>query len=160
MPMLKAGLDVTALDYSEEGLRELQLRATRFEHQLVVAKHDVHEPLPFPNESFDGCYSHMLFNMALTTEELTILAQEARRVLRPRGVLVYTARHTRDAHYGVGADFGDNRFENGGFVVHFFDRDLVDLLADGFELDDVTTFTEGELPRKLFRVTMTRSPIT
>ncbi len=73
--------------------------------------------------------------------------------------MVYTARHTGDAHYGVGVDFGDNRFENGGFVVHFFDRDLVDRLADGFELDDVTPFTEGELPRKLFRVTMTRLPI-
>ncbi len=160
VPMLEAGLDLTALDYSDEGLRELRLRATRFEHQLGVVKHDVHEPLPFPDESFDACYSHMLFNMALSTEELISLTQETRRVLRPGGVLVYTARHTGDAHYGVGADFGDNRFENGGFVVHFFDRDLVDRLADGFELDDVTPFNEGELPRKLFRVTMTRSPIT
>ncbi len=112
--------------------------------------------LPFAEGSFDACYSHMLFTMALTTEELEALAGEVRRVLRPGGLCIYTVRHTGDAHYGAGRSLGDDRYENGGFVVHFFDRSLVERLAAGFDLEDVTAFEEGGLPRRLWRVTMRR----
>jgi len=44
-------------------------------------------------------------------------------------------------------------FEHGGFIVHFFDRRLIDRLATDFELVDVSHFTEGDLPRRLARVT-------
>jgi hypothetical protein len=44
-----------------------------------------------------------------------------------------------------------------GFVVHFFDRTLIERLSDGFVLVDVSEFTEGELPRRLARVTMRRA---
>jgi hypothetical protein len=98
----------------------------------------------------------MLFTMALTTPELERLAGEVRRVLRPGGLHVYTVRHTGDAHYGAGIAHGDNMFENGGFVVHFFDRALVDRLGAGFTLLDLTAFEEGDLPRRLWRVTSRR----
>jgi hypothetical protein len=45
-------------------------------------------------------------------------------------------------------------FEHGGFIVHFFDLALIERLATGFELVDVADFTEGDLPRRLARVTM------
>jgi SAM-dependent methyltransferase len=116
--------------------------------------HDVRTPLPFDDESFDAVYSRMLFNMALATVELNLVAAEVRRVLRPRGWHIYTARHTGDAHYGAGRDHGDNMFENGGFIVHFFDRPLVERLAAGSTLIEVADFEEGALPRKLWRVTL------
>jgi hypothetical protein len=47
-------------------------------------------------------------------------------------------------------------YEHGGFIVHFFSRDLVERLANGFELLEVTDFSEGDLPRRLWRVTMRR----
>jgi hypothetical protein len=37
--------------------------------------------------------------------------------------------------------------------VHFFSRRLIDDLADGWQLPDVEAFEEGELPRRLWRVT-------
>jgi hypothetical protein len=46
--------------------------------------------------------------------------------------------------------------EAGGFVVHFFRRELVERLARGFELLEVAEFEEGDLPRRLFRVTQRR----
>jgi SAM-dependent methyltransferase len=79
--------------------------------------------------------------------------EEIGRVLRPGGTLVYTVRHTGDAHYGTGVAHADDIFEHGGFAVHFFDRDLVDALADGWVLREVHAFEEGELPRRLWRVT-------
>lgn len=38
-------------------------------------------------------------------------------------------------------------YEHGGFTVHFFDLALIERLAAGFELIEVTDFTEGDLPR-------------
>ncbi|MDX3733683.1 hypothetical protein [Streptomyces caniscabiei] len=37
--------------------------------------------------------------------------------------------------------------------MHFFDRGLVDALAGGWDLLEVHAFEEGELPRRLWRVT-------
>jgi hypothetical protein len=79
-------------------------------------------------------------------------------VLRPAGLVVYTACTTADAHYGTGTPRGDDMYEHGGFIVHFFDRTLIDRLAAGFELIDVTDFTEGDLSRRLARVTMRVPP--
>jgi hypothetical protein len=45
-------------------------------------------------------------------------------------------------------------YEHGGFIVHFFDQALIDRLAAGFDLVETTHFTEGDLPRRLVRVTM------
>lgn len=45
-------------------------------------------------------------------------------------------------------------WENGGFIVHFFDRALVDRLAVGYTPLDLTEFEEGALPRKLWRITL------
>ena len=78
------------------------------------------------------------------------------RALRPGGLHVYAVRHTGDAHYGAGISHGDSMFENGGFIVHFFDRALVGRLAAGFTLLDLTAFEEGGLPRCLWRATLRR----
>ncbi|MGW5646022.1 hypothetical protein ACWEV3_33440 [Saccharopolyspora sp. NPDC003752] len=67
-----------------------------------------------------------------------------------------SVRHTEDAHWCAGISNGDDLYEHGGFAVHFFDRALVDDLAAGRRLDEVHAFEEGELPRRLWRVTQTR----
>ncbi len=67
-----------------------------------------------PDGSVDAVYSHMLFNMALTTTELETLSADVRRVLRSGGLHVYTARRTGDAHCGAGTAHGDGMFESGG----------------------------------------------
>jgi SAM-dependent methyltransferase len=153
---LRAGLTVTALDYAAGALTRLQQTATGagLADRLTTIAHDARKPLPLPDGGFDAAYSHMLFNMALTTAELETLTGEVHRVLRPGGLHVYTVRHTGDAHYGAGASHGDGMFENGGFIVHFFDRALVDRLATGFTLLELTPFEEGALPRRLWRITL------
>jgi hypothetical protein len=42
----------------------------------------------------------------------------------------------------------------GGFIVHFLNMEKVDLLSEGYDVVDITEFEEGELPRKLYRVTL------
>jgi hypothetical protein len=72
--------------------------------------------------------------------------------------LIYTVRHTGDAHYRAGIAHCDDIFEHGGFAVHFLTRELVDDLAAGWTLNEVHPFEEGELPRRLSRITQTVGP--
>ncbi|MBP2642081.1 MAG: methylase involved in ubiquinone/menaquinone biosynthesis [Firmicutes bacterium] len=43
-------------------------------------------------------------------------------------------------------------YEVNGFIVHFFDRQKIEHLAEGYEIIDISRFQEGELPRELFMV--------
>jgi SAM-dependent methyltransferase len=153
--LARNGFTVHAADFSAGALAQLDAAARTAGTPVATLVHDVRTPLPFPDDAFDGVYAHMLLCMALTTAELHTALGEIRRVLRPGGTLVYTVRHTGDAHYGTGIDHGDDIHEHGGFAVHFFDRALVDDLARGWTLDDVHPFEEGDLPRRLWRVTQT-----
>jgi SAM-dependent methyltransferase len=153
------GFKVVAADFSDVAVDQL-LRAAQAEGvaaQILALVHDLREPLPLEDRSVDAVFAHMGLCMALSTKEIHTLVNEVWRVLRPGGKFVYTVRHIGDAHYGVGKPYGDDIFEHGGFAVHFFSRQLVDALADGWILNDVYDFEEGELPRRLWRVTTTKS---
>ncbi len=155
LAFLQAGLRVTALDYSADALAAIDDKAAQLgrDEQLHTIVHDVRLALPLEDSSVDAAYSHMLFNMALTKVELTFLANEVRRVLRPGGIHIYTVRHVGDAHFGQGIPRGEQMWENGGFIVHFFSSETVRDLSEGFSQAEVAAFEEGTLPRKLWRIT-------
>lgn len=155
----REGFTVQAGDFSAVGLDQLRAaaRAQGLAERVTTVEHDVRDPFPLPDASVDAVFAHMLLCMALSTEEICALVGEVRRVLRPGGVFVYTVRHTGDAHYGEGTSHGDDIYEHGGFAVHFFPRDLVDSLAADWTLDEVHAFEEGDLPRRLWRITQTAS---
>ncbi|MET9860671.1 class I SAM-dependent methyltransferase [Streptomyces smyrnaeus] len=151
------GFTVQATDFSPIGLDQLCAAAQTagLAERLTTTVHDVRDPLPLRDNCVDAVFAHMLLCMALSTDQIRALVDEVARVLRPGGAFVYTVRHTGDAHYGTGVSHGDDIYEHGGFAVHFFPRDLVDTLATGWEPAEVHPFEEGELPRRLWRVTQT-----
>ena len=157
----RLGFEVLAVDFAGPGVRTLRKRAAdaALPGAVHVPRHDCRDPLPFADASFDACYSHMLYCMDLSTVELEHLSSEVHRVLRPGGLQVYTARTTADPDYGSGVAHGADWFESNGFVVHFFGRELVRRLARGFVLLEVAEFEEGDLPRRLYRVTQRRSEV-
>lgn len=154
----RRGFRVTAADFSPTGLAQLDQAAVRdgLSDRITTLPHDVRSPLPLEPASTDAVYAHMLLCMALSTAQITAAVADVARVLRPGGTFVYTVRHTGDAHYGAGTAHGDDIFEHGGFAVHFFPRILVERLAHGWDRTDVAPFEEGDLPRRMWRVTQRR----
>lgn len=152
----KNNLRVWTLEYTKKGADAIKKKAEQagLSGAITVMRRDAREPLPFGNKSFDACYSHMLYCMALTTGELDSLAREVRRVLKPRGLSIYTVRNTDDKHYGKGIQRGEDMYEVDGFIVHFFSREKVKQLAKGYEVLDTEEFQEGPLPRNLYSVTL------
>ena len=152
----KKGFQVHALDYSENAVEAISQKAQKLgvSQSITAVRHDIRKPLPFADGSFDACYCHMLYCMALCTSELESLFQEVRRVLKPKGLNIYTVRHTGDAHYRKGIHRGEDIYEVEGFIVHFFSKEKVEHLAKGYEIISIDEFEEGELPRKLFIVVL------
>ncbi len=152
------GFRVLATDFSDVAVDQIRLaaQAEGLAARVTALVHDLREPLPLKDGTVDAVFAHMALCMALSTKQIHGLVDEVRRVLRPGGTVIYTVRHTDDAHYGAGNAHGDDIFEHGGFAVHFFSRELVDALAEDWILNDVSAFEEGDLPRRLWRVTMTK----
>ncbi len=152
----RMGFRVYALEYSESGLWGIIDKGVKTDlgEMITPVFHDLRKPLPFENDSVDGCFSHMLYCMAFSRSELESLNGEVRRVLKPGGLNIYTVRHKGDAHYGKGTHLGEDLYEMNGFVVHYFDRAFVEHLAEGFEILAIEESEEGSLPRKLFEVTL------
>ena len=150
------GIKVDALDYSDKGIAAITKNAqTAGLIGYINGKcHDVRMPLPFEDETFDACYSHMLFCMALKSVELENLSNDIWRVLKPGGLNIYTVRNTNDAHYGQGIHRGEDMYENNGFIVHFFSKEKIKHLSKGYEIIGIHDFEEGELPRKISSIIM------
>ena len=150
------GFDVTALDYADAGVTAIDEKAAAagLSERVHTSRFDARQPLPFADESFHACFSHMLYCMAFTEHELAALSAQVSRVLRPRGLNVYTARTTRDPDFSKGEHRGEQLYELDGFIVHFFDRDLVTRVADRLEIIEIDEFEEGSFPRRLYRVTL------
>ena len=150
------GLHVTMLDYSQIAVDTVnnKAEASGLGELVTAIRHDVREPLPFPDNRFDAAYSHMLYCMPITNAEVERLSQEILRVLKPGGLNIFTVRHTRHPHFGTGIHRGEEMYEVCGFIVNFFDREKVERVSQGYDLLSVDEFEEGGMPRKLFRVTL------
>ena len=150
----KNSIHVEALDYSQSGIKNINQKIIKNNlSNLIKTKiFDVRKKLPFKNNSIEGIYSHMLYCMALTTSDLESLNKEIHRILKPGGINIYTVRHTNDGDYKKGIHRGEDMYENDGFIVHFFSKNKINSLMDGFINLELTNFEEGEFPRKLYFV--------
>ena len=150
----KNSIHVTAVDYSSSGLKVINDKAQKqsLSNLISTKLFDVRKKLPFEDNSIEACFSHMLYCMALTTEELKYLNNEICRVLKPNGINIYTVRHTKDGDYKNGIHRGEDLYENDGFIVHFFSKDKINSLLEGYQNIKIEDFEEGSFPRKLFMV--------
>jgi len=156
----RSGLQVTALDYSTTAVEEVTRKAREqgLAPLIQAQTHDVRQPLPFPDNHFDACYSHMLLCMELRTKEIAFILREIHRVLKPQGHAVYSVRSTHDKHYGTGVHMKEDLYELGGFIIHFFSEEKIRRLARGYDLLQLDRIEEGSLPRDLYVVSLRKDP--
>jgi SAM-dependent methyltransferase len=155
--LAKLGLNVNVIEYSKDGVQSIieRAKAEGLSDSISVHQHDVRNPLPFGNGIFDGCFSHMLYCMAFTDVELAFLSQDIKRVLKPDGVNIYTVRNTHDPMYGTGIHKDGNMYEIQGFIINFFNESMIKTCSQGYQIEDISEIEEGELPKKLYKVTLT-----
>ena len=148
----KNNIKIQALDYSSSGIKIInhKIKKNNLSNYISTKLFDVREKLPFKDNSVDACYSHMLYCMALTTNDLEKLNNEIHRILKPNGLNIYTVRHTNDGDYKNGKHIGEDLYENDGFIVHYFSEEKVNSLLNGFKNITLEKFEEGTFPRKLF----------
>ena len=147
-------IHVKALDYSLSGIKVINEKSKKLNLSNFISTKifDVREKLPFEDNSVEACFSHMLYCMALTNNDLENLNHEIHRILKPKGINIYTVRHINDGDFKKGIHRGENLYENDGFIVHFFSKDKVKSLLKGFENISIDEFEEGSFPRKLYFV--------
>ena len=149
----KNKISVNSLDYSKTGINIINKKILDNNLQNITAKvFDIRKKLPFQDNSIDACFSHMLYCMALTSAELFYLNNEILRILKPNGFNIYTVRNEYDGDYKNGIPRGEDMFEIDGFIVHFFTKEKVYSLMDGFKNILLENFEEGSFPRKLYYV--------
>ena len=150
----KNSINVTALDYSKKGISiiDKKINDQNLNSSIRTLKFDVRKKLPFKDNSIEACYSHMLYCMALTNLELTSLNSEVKRILKPGGLNIYTVRNTEDGDFKKGVHRGEDLYEIDGFIIHFFSKDKIESLLDGFKNLFIEKFDEGKFPRKLYLV--------
>ena len=148
----KNSINITALDYSPSGIEVINQKTKKnnLSNYISTKLFDVRQKLPFEDNSVDACYSHMLYCMALTIDDLQKLNNEIHRILKPNGLNIYTVRHTNDGDYKNGKHIGEDLYENDGFIVHYFSEEKVNSLLNGFKNITLEKFEEGTFPRKLF----------
>ena len=147
-------INTIAIDNSFSGIKIIneKIKKLNLSKYISTQVFDIRKKLPFEDNSIDACYSHMLYCMALTDSDLENLNKEIGRVLKPNGLNIYTVRNTSDGDYKNGVHRGENLYENDGFIIHFFSKDKVNQLLNGFKNLKVENFEEGSFPRKLFIV--------
>ena len=150
----KNSIHVNALDYSGSGIKIINEKAEKQNLSKYISTKifDVRKKLPFEDNSIEAFFSHMLYCMALTLNDLENLNNEIYRILKPNGINIYTVRHTNDGDYKKGIHRGEDLYENDGFIVHFFSKEKVNSLLNGFQNLKLENFEEGKFPRKLFFV--------
>ena len=142
---------VHAIDYSLSATNIIKKRSkeNNLEALIKVENYDIRKKLNFDYENFQACYSHMLFCMALSNQDLENLNKEIWRILKKDGMNIYTVRNQIDGDFKKGIHRGEDMYEMNGFIVHYFSENKIKELLDGFINVSIENFDEGSFPRKL-----------
>lgn len=128
-----AGARVTAVDFSAGMLAVARERVEGGEVRFL--EHDLHEPLPFDNASFDLVVSGLVLEHL---RDLTVFFAEVHRVLRPTGRSVISAMHPAMFDRGSQARFTDpasGKKVQPGSIAHSIEDLRSAVTKTGFQLD-------------------------
>ena len=130
--LAESGARVTAIDFSEKMLECARGKVSAADVRFIV--HDLHEPLPLADASFDAVVSGLVLEHL---RDLGAFFMEAHRVLRPQGLAVVSAMHPAMFLRGSRARFTDpdsGRVIAPGSLPHRLGDFIMATLRAGFTL--------------------------
>ncbi len=133
--LASAGAGVTAVDFSAGMLAEARRKIMEANVRFLV--HDLHEPLPFPDGSFDLAVSGLVLEHLL---DLTGFFAETCRILRLNGRAVVTAMHPAMFLRGSMARFTDpesGEIVQPGSLPHRLGDIVMAAVRAGFVLENI-----------------------
>lgn len=145
------GIKVKAMDQSHIAIEQLSQHTKKQGLSIDASVYDTSKPLPFRDNEFDAVYSHMLFSMRFSREQLKFIFQEIKRVLKSNGFHFFSVRNHNDKFYGTGTRLDDEIYDINGFQIRFFTRQEIENLLDGFKIIEIKEAYEE--PVTLYLVT-------
>jgi len=130
------GLKVTAADWSQSGLDQLQkLAEKRKVANLEVIQQDISK-ITFKPNSFDVIYAHLSLHYFdnKTTREIF---NKLHSVLKKDGLLFVKCKSTEDVLYGQGRKIEENMYERENHIRHSFDKNYMDATLAKFKISKV-----------------------
>ncbi len=91
---LSQGHNVTATDATEAAFDAIRGQAPTVQLQTL----DITNPLPFPNESFDAVYAHLVLHY-FDDHTTQVIYAEIRRVLKPGGLVAVLVNSDKDPEF-------------------------------------------------------------
>lgn len=145
------GIEVKALDYSRLAIEQLSKRAKQTGLPIEAFVYDAAKPLSFNDGTFDAVYSHMLFSMRFSQEQLRFIFKEIRRVLKNDGFHFFSVRNHNDKFYGKGIKINEEIYDINGFQIRFFTTQEIENISEGFKILEIKE--DHEEPATLYLVT-------
>ncbi len=133
--LAREGAEVTAVDFSEGMLAEARRKPGADRVRFLV--HDLHDPLPMADASFDLVVSGLVLEHL---RDLDAFFREARRLLRPGGRAVVSGMHPAMFLRGSQARFTDpesGRIVQPGSLAHPFGDLVLAPLRAGFRIEHI-----------------------
>lgn len=161
--LAEAGLRVVGTDISAEALQECA-RVVPATSAPVLVRHDLREPFPFADGSFDVIVASLCLHY-FGWDDTCRIAGEILRCLSPGGLLLCRLNSTRDVHYGATGfqALEPNYYQVDGRYIdrkRFFDRAAIDALF-GAEWTHVAveemTIARYEKPKCVWEVVLRKA---
>jgi SAM-dependent methyltransferase len=150
--LAKRGCKVTAVDFADSAISATRRSAKQagLEDNIVVVKHSIDDPLPFPDHSFDFVLDAYTFCHFLGDAIGQRFWSAMSRVVRPRGQLLSIAFSPEDEYYAQfladGPDGSLVRDPSNGIWKRLYTEDQIrSLFSPIFELQYFTRFEFSDI---------------
>lgn len=127
------GHSVTMLDISNEALELARKKLSKgVQERVTIVQHDMTQPLPSPDASFDVVFSHM--SLHYFDEKTTAqIFSDIHRVLTPQGIVAILVNSTEDPQYKTGELISPDYYKIGSVNKRFFTTETLEKFVGRFE---------------------------
>jgi ubiquinone/menaquinone biosynthesis C-methylase UbiE len=122
----KEGFKVTSLDFSGNAINFLKegIKKDNLSNIKAVCA-DIDYLNKLKSSSFDVVYAHLTLHY-FTKEKTKEIFENIWRILKKKGLLIFSVKTINDDFYGKGTELEQDMFELNGHIRHFFSKEFLE----------------------------------